>query len=122
MGISVPVFDCSSLKFPIYVRRHFIRVRQKDPMNLYFPIFALHCFISRDPYFIHFFLNLIGAIYFYLYQRLARKLTFTLKLFARSTLVFICAITDTLGITGSTCIKVPIYFFVWHLDVGFKLP
>ena len=87
-----------------------------------FPIFVPHRFISRDPYFIHFCLNLIGAIYFYLYQRLAIKLTFTLRLFARSTLVFICAITDTLGITGSTCIKVPIYFSTWHLDVGFKLP
>ena len=59
-----------------------------------FPIFVPHRFISRDPYFIHFFLNLIGAIYFYLYQRLAIKLTFTLKLFARSILVFICAITN----------------------------
>ena len=46
---------------------------------LIFTIFALHRFISRDPYFIHFFLNLIGAIYFYLYQRLAIKLTFTLR-------------------------------------------
>ena len=46
-----------------------------------------------------------------LQQRLTTKSTFTLNIFARSTLVFIYAITDTLGITGSTSIKVPINFF-----------
>ena len=104
----------------LFMSENIISASDKNTLwILVFTIFALHRFISRDPYFIHFCLNLIGAIYFYLYQRLARKLTFTLKLFARSTLVFICAITDTLGITGSTCIKVPIHFSTWHLDVGF---
>ena len=78
---------------------------------LVFTIFVLHRFISRDPYFIHFCLNLIGAIYFYLYQRLARKLTFTLNLFARSTLVFICAITDTLGDNRFNMYKSSYLFF-----------